>query len=662
MNEIKLSKMEQRNFKGTVHHILDLGQGMNVNIFGDNGTGKTTANDAFLWVLFDKDSTNRKDFSVKPQDKDGNDRHYVETEVTLELLINGQPKTLRKMLEEVWTKKRGEAEKEFTGHQTSYWVDTVPVKKKEYTDQINAIIDENAFKLLTNPFYFCTQLKWEDRRKTLMEICGDVSDADVIDSVVTVADKSMLDLLNIINTGRTISDHKKIITEKIKMLNKQIEAIPIRISEQSRKITADEQEVNYAVVEEKILEHKATLRTIERSMMGASHLASLYKEKLQESFQLNTAIDERKKELDAENMAGLNKAIDEKSKLAGEQYRLNSDIKSTEVRVRDKRKLITENEADLVKLRDAWNKENEKQFIEPDQNDFVCPTCEQSLPQGKKDLKIAQMSKNFEQNKAQDLANISSGGKQIGANQVNLKDELDALNNDLMNHGMNLSTVTERLLELDKELQAEKARTYGANYDTDPAYSNLQLQLQGIKDELNKPITDTTSELLQRKNKATEQINSLNKLLNNRDVAIKTKERIDELKDEERTLSAQLSQFEKQRYLIEQFIKAKVNLLEGNINSKFEMVKWRLFETQINGGISECCEAMVDGVGWPDVNHAGKVNAGLDIINVLADHYGCVAPIFIDFRESVSRIIETGSQVINLIKSEPDKTLRIEVI
>ena len=91
------------------------------------------------------------------------------------------------------------------------------------------------------------------------------------------------------------------------------------------------------------------------------------------------------------------------------------------------------------------------------------------------------------------------------------------------------------------------------------------------------------------------------------------------------------------------------------------MVKWRLFETQINGGISECCEAMVDGVGWPDVNHAGKVNGGIDCINILSKHYQCTAPIFIDFRESVSRIIETGSQVINLIKSEPDKVLRVEV-
>lgn len=657
MNEIRLSKMELRNFKGIKEFILDI-DGLNANIYGENGTGKTTLNDAFLWVMFGKDSANRADFDIKPQDSEGNDIHFLETDVTIELLLNGQTRTFRKMLVEKWTKKRGEENEEFTGHETSHWVDLVPVKKKEFMEAINSIIDETAFKLLTNPFYFCTQLKWDDRRKTLMEICGDVSDADVIDSVVTVADKSMLDLLNIINTGRTINDHKKIIAEKMKMLNKQIEAIPIRISEQSRKITTDE-EVNYPVAEAKLLEHKATLRTIERRMMDTSHLATLYREKQQEAFRLTTAMEDRKKELDAGAMAGLNKAIDEKSKLAGEKYQLTSELKSTGERIKSSEKFIAENEADLVNLRAAWNLENEKEFIKPD--GFTCPTCEQPIPQDKTELRIAQMLKNFEVTKAQDLAKIFTGGTEIGARQQATIDELGILKNVLINYDLDVSAVTERLAELDTELEVERERTFGANYEADPKYSRLNTQLQAIKDELSKPIEDTTTELIQQKNEASEQINTLNKLLNNRDVAIKTKERIDELKDEERSLSAQLSQFEKQRYLIEEFIKAKVNLLEDNINSKFKMVKWRLFDTQINGGISECCEAMVDGVGYPDVNHAGKVNGGLDIINVLADHYDCVAPIFIDFRESVSRIIETGSQVINLIKSEPDKVLRVEV-
>ena len=43
------------------------------------------------------------------------------------------------------------------------------------------------------------------------------------------------------------------------------------------------------------------------------------------------------------------------------------------------------------------------------------------------------------------------------------------------------------------------------------------------------------------------------------------------------------------------------------------------------------------------------LSIGLDIINTLCKFYGVCAPIFIDNRESVNDIIETESQIINLV-------------
>jgi DNA repair protein SbcC/Rad50 len=652
MNQIKLSKMELRNFKGVKGFTLNIG-GQIASIFGENGKGKTTLYDAFLWVLFGKDSANRADFSVKPQDPSGKDIHYLETDITIEFLINGQSKTLRKMLKEKWTRKRGTSTDEFSGHETSYWVDTVPVKAKEYADVINSIINETAFKLLTNPFYFCTQLTWQDRRKTLMEICGDVSDEDVIAS-----DQSFSELTNILN-GKSINDQRKIITEKIKMLNSQIEEIPVKINELSRTVLGEE--INYSVVEAGLLEHKASLRKIEQSMTDTSQLASEYRRKQQEAFKLGNAIEERKKELDAETGAGSRLLTDEKAKLENEKYRLETITLLTKSKIKDKESVLAENEAKLVTLRETWTTENAKQFVDPDPNVFVCPTCGQDLPTDRIEHRIKEMRESFEHSKAQAMDKARSEGKAIGAKQKTLADEIESLKTNLMNDELKMTEIDERLTELNKEIEAGQKHFGSANYEADEKYQLLKSQYQTILDELNKPVEDTTSDPLQQKAKITEQIETLNKLLNTKEVAMKTKARIEELKEEERTLANQLSDFEKQKYLIEQFIKAKVNLLEGNINSRFKIVKWKLFDVQINGGISECCEAMVDGVTYPNVNHAGKVNAGLDIINVLAGHYGCTAPIWIDFRESVSRIIDTQSQVINLIKSEPDKTLRVEV-
>lgn len=91
----------------------------------------------------------------------------------------------------------------------------------------------------------------------------------------------------------------------------------------------------------------------------------------------------------------------------------------------------------------------------------------------------------------------------------------------------------------------------------------------------------------------------------------------------------------------------------------FSGVKFRLFDTQINGGLVECCDALVNGVPWLDVNNADKINAGISIINVLSAHYGQTAPIWIDNSESITDILPSDSQVIELYVSKPDKTLRI---
>ena len=60
---IKLKKLILENFKGIKELKIDFS---NVtNIFGDNGVGKTTIFDAFTWLMFGKDSTDKKDFSIQ---------------------------------------------------------------------------------------------------------------------------------------------------------------------------------------------------------------------------------------------------------------------------------------------------------------------------------------------------------------------------------------------------------------------------------------------------------------------------------------------------------------------------------------------------------------------------------------------------------------------
>jgi cell division protein FtsB len=140
----------------------------------------------------------------------------------------------------------------------------------------------------------------------------------------------------------------------------------------------------------------------------------------------------------------------------------------------------------------------------------------------------------------------------------------------------------------------------------------------------------------------------------------KGEQRINELKQQERDLAAEFEKLEGELFLTEEFIRTKVNLLEAKINSKFKMARFKLFDQQINGGLSETCQTMFNGVPYDSLNNAARINVGLDIVATLQEHYGFEMPVWIDNRESIVNLVQMDCQVISLVVSALDKKLRIE--
>ena len=141
----------------------------------------------------------------------------------------------------------------------------------------------------------------------------------------------------------------------------------------------------------------------------------------------------------------------------------------------------------------------------------------------------------------------------------------------------------------------------------------------------------------------------------------KSEQRIVELKNEERNLAKEYEQAESELFEIERFIKEKVSELSENINSKFNLVKFKLFETQINEGIKECCEATANGVSYGSLNSAKWLQVGMDVINTLQKHLGLSMFMLIDNCESITKLPKMDCQIIsfNVIKG---KKLKIERI
>jgi len=526
------------------------------------------------------------------------------------------------------------------------------------------LVKENIFKLLTNPLFFNTNEKgfgWQERRKILFDICGGVSDEDVINSVVTSGDKSMLDLLSVINSGRTIEHHKLVVAEQIKNTKKAKEDIPAKISEKQRDIPVDA--VDYTAIENALASHRTTLEGIELELATNAQGASLYRQKQQQAYRLQGELDTRKRELDVMGGALLKKLIDERAILENEKYSVSKDISwldASSIVGSEELKAI---EGKVIELRQIWAVENSKQFVAPE--GIFCPTCEQPLPEGQAQEKIGKLKENFDKNKAQLLESIRKQGRDKADRAEVLNKERESNASKLETLEGSLKRINERLSELETQIEAEQKPSEEPNYYLDEQYGVLFDRINELKAELDRPIEDTTTELLTKKREVTEQIESLNKVLNQKEVVSMAKVRIEELKAEESKLAAELNEYERQDFLIKQFTTAKVKMLEDAINSRFKTVKFKMFDTLQDGTEKEICKTLVNTNGvyveFDGANNGGKIVAGLSIIEMLSEYYGVSCPIFIDNFESITGVVDAKAQVIKLIVSEVDEKLRVEL-
>lgn len=651
MKTIKLLQLTLKNFKGLKSFTFDA-QGENVKLYGDNATGKTTLFDGFIWLLFDKDSQNKKDFQIKTLSDSGDNYRGLEHEVEGSFLINGKKLTLRKVFSEKWTKKRGAAKAEFSGHTTNYYIDSVPSKKNIFVDRVAEIVNEDIFKLLTSPTYFNEQLRWEKRREILLEVCGGITDQEVIES-----NKKLANLPSILK-DRSIEDHRKIIAAKRAEINWELDRIPIRIDEVQRTIPnlnhLDQESLNDEIaflkgeIEEKekgisriqtggeVANKEKQLREIEGELIN-----------IKNEFQLaaHTKTNEQRRHL-----------FDLQSKLDT----LDHEMKRKERQILSNKDIALIHSNETARLRENWHTVNNLQF--ENKHDTDCPTCGQALPDEQVQAAHDKALASFNLRKAKELEEISNKGK-INAQTVKdieeknslLHQEINTLLETTVSKQSEINSVESIISSLQKEVK---------DVGADPIYTSkkehaqkIETEIQELKSSVNQALSKARDELFG----LNVELNGLQQDLSKFNLVKQAENRIEELETQEKELAGQFEELEQELYLTEEFIRTKVNMLEQKINSKFRYARFNLFKTNINGGLEEVCDTTYKGVPYSTgLNNAAKINIGLDIINTLSEHHGVSAPIFVDNSEAVTKLIDVQSQVVSLVVSEADKELRVE--
>ncbi len=633
MNEYIIQTMKLLNFCGIQQLEMAPG-GDDLSVYGDNATGKTTIANAFAWLFTGKNASGTADFDPAPLDSTNAKIHNLETSVAVKF-TNGTE--YRRVLTEVWTKKRGEVTAQLTGTKTAYYKDDVPLKEKEFNAEIDALFGGGEqFRMLTAVGYFPAVMDWKARRKLLLDMCGDVRDEDVIASTPEISElPGMLG-------GHTVDDYLKVAKSRKTALKKELDTIPARITE-------NENASSGALTAAEISTVEAEISTLEQQEKDIAAKISAYN--------TPTAADERRNALRQELERRRTEYLSDYNKRVGAYNTRLSELSEKRDEVYSERSPLLVKKSSLPRQIEEMKKLREKLHVQCDEirareyaGGDTCPCCGQKLPPEQIEKAVAE----FNQRKSEELSEITAKAKATCH-----KDMIAALETELETVTARTAGLDEKYNAVEEELEALRNSKPVSAFEQTSEYTELTAQIAAVKDDSE---TQIPAELLENQKDIAGRLAAAKEKLYKARAAQDIRKRIAELEAQQKSLAEEYATCEKGEYLCEQFIRAKVSLLDERINSRFDTLKFKLFHEQQNGGLQEICKVLIPCesglVEYEKANNAARINAGIEIVNALDEYFGVALPVFCDNAESVTALKPSGGQAIRLIVSEADKVLR----
>lgn len=658
MLSIKLQSLDLLNFQGTKKAHYDFNETESW-VCGDNGTGKTTIVDSFMWCLFGKNSKGKtdKDFDLKTLDANGEVIWQQPHEVTATLLVGNDIYTFRRCFCEKWVKQRGSVERNFEGHETQYYVNDVPKSMKDYKAKVAEIIDEETFRFVTDPAYFLS-LKKDVQRNILLAMYGDVDDSEIAEY-----DSRFPELLAKL-TGKTLDEYKEQLKAQYATIKKSCEIIPVQIEERQRSI-AEIPEEDWAKVEEELAGYNKQQEEIKKEMTDIASRISFANEK-----QAHYAEElQRTQMLLAQKRAELNvKFLTDYYEGKNEKSRLEREIATKENVVTMNEKQLKLIKADKVKYNDnifATNKEIAEQqalTYKSVRDDFTCPTCGRVFGADRQKEIYEEMLAKFNERKANTIKLLNER-KQAALDALEtLVEQEQSINADSIKKHTKIGMMRTQLKQYTELPDKEPDVTERINNSEE--IKNLLENEETIKRSMKMFAAPTDNskgeELSAQLDKVQGYINDLNAMLANKAMIERDQKRIVELTEELKSQSQEMATLEAELQTIYDFRKAKVEAIESKINAQFDIVKFRMFKQQINGGEQEDCEALVGGVPYSrSLNNSARINAGLDIVNAFSRHHNVSAPVFVDNAEASNHFVQMACQRI-FLRVTTDKQIIIK--
>lgn len=650
---MKILKLQLENFRAIKSLTLDF-NGHDADIYGANGTGKTTIANAICWLLIDRPATEEADFDPKTTGA-----HNLHHKASMEVeLPDGQRITFAKEFYEKWTRKRGSAAEEFTGNVTDYYVDGVKSKKKEYTEALEAAcgIDLERVKMLMVLGYFSDSMKTDDKRRILFEMAGEFTDADVI-----AQSEDLRDLERLLTTpgnsdkSYAIEQWRKIAAEQRSKLNKDLELLPTRIDEASKNIAENVEDMEALNAELNRLEEKKSSIEEQKRRLSTEDgqqkatraaLAGLEVDlaKKRAAYIEQSASANRELNADIDHMNDVKRDVLDKLDNLKRKHQNNLEqIK----RMQEQRKALMEEYAEVAARQ--WDAGAE-----------ICPTCHQQLPPEQ----VEELRAAFNEQKSKKKEDINRRGQECSQAKIDdANNKIEALQEEVFELENKLKESTEDINQLHTML------TPRVPFDETEEYQEITQRMKELRDrrQLGQSATDGMMSSYDRDIRAVkEEIAAVNLRIARAKASEDSRKRVGELRQELKHTAEQMEYIEHGLHLCEEFIRTKARMVTDSINAHFRYVRFVLFRDQINGGLREICEPTVrnkagEWVEYRSVNYAAQINAKLDIVSTLGRHYGVRLPVIMDQGESVSEPLAVEEQLIRLIVSPADTDIRVQV-
>lgn len=644
--QLLIKRMEIENFKGVKHLVIDFSP-THTDISGANGTGKTTIPDAFSWLLWNKDSKGNapgsNNFNEKPLDENGQEIHNLVTSVTIEAFLDGARFDLKRTQEENWVKKRGAEEAVYAGNISTYYINDVETKQVDFRKRIAEIVPEEVSRLVSTLSAF-NQTEWKKRRELLLEMSGVDADAVLLEQPEYQSIAAFTSERNV-----SVEDMRKIMAERKRNIEQDLKLLPVRIDEASKAIPAT---TDYAISEitKRQEAKKAEIAEIDAQIISAksddprearnARMAKLQADKQQAERSVKDAYT---------------RAINLVSKVRTENMDAQRDLETRIERTHNSINLLGRQIDTVQTLVDDWRLQYRDAFKQTltYTAEGTCPTCGQDISTDILAQREEAAKAKFEQEKDTALKRISAQGKLES-------EKLQAIKDTLKEEETNLATLEGKLQEAKEATQSaqeayekESATSLTERLASDETIRAIAAEIDALFEQ---PADTKAEEAIERLNAQrkdlSDELFTITAELQAAKQGEATKERIAQLKAEMTAAGERLNEAEQAISLIERFIQERCGTLESAINDLFPTVRWKLFDIQINGGISETCQCMIPCasglVPYESANTAAQIASDVEIINVLSGHFNARLPIYLDNNERINIIPETTHQLITL--------------